>query len=173
MKGKSTKKKVVSPVVRRNKYYPTDMFTPAKALPHALVLISDSVRGEREDELFYDYMLDKAPDRDQAEIITAIRDDERKHFKMLREIYYQLTGKDLPAPENPAFIPPSSYLEGLKEAKFGELSAVERYRQILYAMPNVVLRNMVTEILTDEIKHGEKWDYLFTLNFAVPAHKTI
>ena len=37
------------------KYYPTYMYVPQYAYPEALRLIVESVSGEREDELFYNY----------------------------------------------------------------------------------------------------------------------
>lgn len=148
------------------KYYPTDMYYTENAYPNALRLIVESVQSEREDELFYDYLLGLAPTEEQRNIITSIRDDERKHNRMFREIYYQLTGQDIPpAPEAP-FQPPASYLAGIRKALFGELNAVERYRQILFGMSFLPFRNMVTEIYTDELKHASKWNYLFTLNYS-------
>ena len=146
-----------------DKYYPTYPYVPITAYPEALILIAQSVGGEREDELFYDYLLSIAP-QEQKEIIISIRDDERKHVKMFREIYWQVTGQDLPsAPEVP-FERPRNYCEGITKALFGELAAVERYRKILFGFEFLPYRNMITEIYTDELKHASKWNYLFALN---------
>ena len=43
------------------KYYPTYGYVPFYAYPEALNLIVQSVSSEREDELFYDYLLSVAP----------------------------------------------------------------------------------------------------------------
>lgn len=145
------------------KYYPTYMYVPAYAYPEALQLIVQSVSNEREDELFYNYMVSMAPP-DQKDIVASIRDDERKHNKMLREIYWELTGQDIPPVPETAFQPPRSYCEGITNALFGELAAVERYRKILFGLEFLPYRNMITEIYTDELKHGSKWNYLFALN---------
>ena len=146
-----------------NKYYPTQMYVPMYAYPEAINLISESVADEREDDMFYSYLFSIAPE-DQKEIIGSILEDERKHFKMLREIYWQVTGKDLPpAPETP-FEKPKSYCEGISKAIFGELAAVERYRRILFGFEFLPYRNMITEIYTDEFKHASKWNYLYALN---------
>lgn len=145
------------------KYYPTYMFVPMYAYAEALELIAESVGSEREDELFYDYLLSVAP-QNQQEIITAIRDDERKHAKMFREIYWQVTGQELPAGAEPVFERPANYCDGITKALFGELAAVERYRKILYGFEFLPYRNMITEIYTDELKHASKWNYLFALN---------
>jgi len=146
-----------------NKYYPTQMYIPMCAFPEALNLIAESVSDEREDELFYDYLLSIAPEV-QKEIIISIRDDERKHTKMFREIYWQVTGQDLPPAPDVPFERPKSYCDGISKAIFGELGAVERYRKILFGFEFLPYRNMITEIYTDELKHASKWNYLFALN---------
>lgn len=145
------------------KYYPTYMYYAANAYPEALRIIVESVSAEREDELFYDYLIQTAPN-DQKEIITAIRDDERKHFKMLREIYWEVTGQEIPPAPGVTFEKPESYCAGIKKALFGELGAVERYRKALFGFEFLPYRNMITEIYTDELKHASKWNYLFAVN---------
>ena len=59
---------------------------------------------------------------------------------------------------------PKTYLEGLKKALFGELKAVEKYRVIREAMPNRYYRDILFEIITDELKHSAKYNYLYTIN---------
>lgn len=151
------------------KYYPTYMYYTENAYPNALQLMVEAVRSEREDELFYDYILSLAPNEEQREIIVSIRDDERKHNKMFREIYYQLTGKDIPSVSDTVFQQPASYLEGIRRALFGELGAVVKYRQILFGLGFLPFRNMVTEIYTDELRHASMWNFLYTLNSAGSA----
>lgn len=147
------------------RYYPTYEYVPVYALPEALNLIVDSVGDEREDELFYDYLLSVAPPA-QREIIVPIRNDERKHARLFREIYWQVTGRDIPAAPEVTFEKPRNYCEGITRALFGELAAVERYRRILFGFEFLPYRNIITEIYTDELKHASKWNYLFTLNCA-------
>lgn len=156
------------------KYYPTYMYYTENAYPEALRLMVESVGSEREDELFYDYLLNNAPDKSQKDIIESIRNDERKHNLMFREIYYQLTGEVIPEGQNEEFNPPAGYLQGIEKALFGELAAVVRYRKILFGMGFLPYRNMVTEIYTDELRHASMWNYLFTLNYeGAPVTNTI
>ncbi|MDD4665702.1 MAG: ferritin-like domain-containing protein [Clostridia bacterium] len=145
------------------KYYPTYSYVSFYAYPEALKIIAEAVRSEREDELFYDYMLSVAPPA-QREIITSIRDDERKHAKMFRQLYWELTGQDLPPAQEVPFERPQNYCAGITKALFGELGAVEKYRKILFGLEFLPYRNMITEIYTDELKHATKWGYLFTVN---------
>jgi rubrerythrin len=135
-----------------------------KTIQEALKLVKQAVQGEREDELFYDYLISLAPTQEEKDIIASIRDDERKHNKMFREIYYYFTGQEIPVPSNVEFTKPATYLEGIKKALFGELSAMERYRIIRAGMPNRYYRDMVFEILTDELKHADKYNYILNIN---------
>lgn len=145
------------------KYYPTFEYVPFYALPEAINLIVQSVSSEREDELFYDYLLSVAPPN-QREIISSIRDDERKHFKLLKELYWEVLGRDIPPAPEMALEKPKNYCDGITRALFGELAAVERYRKILFGFEFLPYRNIITEIYTDELKHASKWNYLFSLN---------
>lgn len=151
-------------------YPPTDfsrpyhMQKPYKSLDEALLLVKAAVQGEREDELFYDYLISTAPTQEEKNIITSIRDDERKHNKYFREIYSFYTKQNLPAQTNVSFEKPKSYIEGIAKAKFGELAAVERYRDIKAGLTTEYYKDMVFEILTDELKHAHKYDYILYLS---------
>ena len=129
----------------------------------ALELVKGAVQGEREDELLYDYLISKAPTNEEKEIIRTIRDDERKHRKMFKFIYKFYTGKDIEASDGAEdFEKPESYIDGVKKALFGELAAMEKYREIRKGLPNRYHRDMVFEILTDEIKHAIKYNYIIS-----------
>ncbi len=133
-------------------------------LPGALQLIEKALEGETEDRLFYQYLISQAPSQQDRDIIGGIRDDEMKHYLLFRQIYQELTGKAMPpAPEMP-FEKPASYCAGLKDALMGEQKAVTRYRRILYAMKDRRHINMLTEIITDELRHFGLYNYLYTKN---------
>jgi rubrerythrin len=135
-----------------------------KTLQEALNLIKLAVAGEREDEVFYDYLISVAPSREEKEIIESIRNDERKHNQMFRKMYQDLTGQTIMAPTDVEFRKPKSFIDGIRRALFGELSAVERYRDIRAGLPERYYRDMVFEILTDELKHASKYNYILNLD---------
>lgn len=135
-----------------------------KSLQEALALVNQAVTGEREDELFYDYLISVAPSQEEKEIIQSIRNDERKHNRMFRKIYQDFTGHSIVTPENVTFEKPTSYIDGIRSALFGELGAVERYRDIRAGLPNRYYRDMVFEILTDELKHATKYNYILSMD---------
>lgn len=140
-----------------------DPYTYPDNIPGALQLIKNAVDGEREDELFYDYLISVAPDQEAKDIITGIRDDERKHNKMFRKIYMDLTGKNLIPKEDIQFEKPKNYCDGVKKALKGELGAVVKYRRILFALQSRMNINMLTEIITDELRHANLYNLLFSI----------
>lgn len=133
-------------------------------MPEALQLIEDAVKGETEDRLFYQYLIDTAPSPRDREIIAGIRDDEMRHYSLFRELYQSLTGNALPNVQSMEFEKPASYCAGLYKALYGEQSAVTRYRRILYAMRDRRDINVLTGIVTDELRHLGLYNYLYAKN---------
>lgn len=142
---------------------PVDPYTYPQNLPMALQLIRESVPDELEDSMFYNYLISIAPTQEDKDIITGIRNDEMKHFGLFRQIYYQLTGQLLPEPRV-RVTRPASYCQGLKKALLGEVAAVARYRRILYALQDRRQINILTEIITDEIRHSSLYNFLYSKN---------
>lgn len=135
-----------------------------KGLQNSLYLIRKAVAGETKDRKFYQYLIDTAPTREDKEIIASIRDDELKHYDMFREIYKDITGQyPVPLGEE-TFEKPSNFLDGIRQALFGELSAVEMYRKIYYGLKARKHRDMLFEIISDELKHSAKYNYIYTKN---------
>jgi rubrerythrin len=126
----------------------------------ALDLIKEAVQGERNDELFYDELIRLSPTSEQAQMIESIRDDEREHNRMFRDIYLELTGHPVTGISNEQFIKPSSYVQGLQSALMGELAAVEKYRRIWFGLPAGIYKDTVFGIILDELKHASKYNYL-------------
>lgn len=130
-------------------------------LNQAIGLIKKSVEGEREDELFYDDLIKQAPTEKEKEIIRNIRDDEKKHNQILRELYYSFTGQMLPTDTSVLNMDNKlSYKEKLEKALFGELDAVVRYRRIMGTMPSGNSYTLLMSIMTDELRHASKYNFL-------------
>ncbi|WP_423237132.1 ferritin-like domain-containing protein [Clostridium vincentii] len=138
--------------------------TNKKQSQQALKEVKQAVQGEREDELFYDYLISEAPTSEEKEIIGSIRDDEQRHNQLFRMIYEDFAGMEVPIGGEETFERPESYLDGIKKALFGELRAVEKYRIIRRRLPRGPYRDILFNIITDELKHASKYNYLFTLN---------
>ena len=129
----------------------------------AISMVKNSVQDELEDATMYEELINIAPNEEAKEIIKSIRDDEKIHNKLLREIFTELTGVVLPQNNGMADYKKTSYIDGIKKAFIGELKAVEKYREILTYMPNKNLYNKVLYIMTDEMKHAIKYNYLINM----------
>lgn len=141
---------------------PTNMyFGEVLTLNQAIDSIRKSVGNERDDELFYDAIIKQAPTENEKDIIRSIRDDEKKHNQILRELYYNFTGQILPADATTLNVDNKlTYKELLEKALFGELDAMVRYRRIMGTMPSGSSYILLMSIMTDEIKHANKYNYL-------------
>ncbi|AZR73429.1 hypothetical protein BBF96_08565 [Anoxybacter fermentans] len=146
-------------------YYPGPYpYMYDKSLKKTLELIRRAVADETRDRKFYEYLINQAPNEKEKNIIASIRDDEMKHFRMFREIYHDITGH-YPVPlDKEEFEKPASYLDGIEKALFDELETVEMYRQIYFGLRTRKHRDMLFEIITDELKHASKFNYLYTRN---------
>ena len=136
-----------------------ELITPYQAIE----LIRKSIGDERNDELFYDRLIEQAPTEKEKSIIQDIRDNEKKHNMILREVYYDFTGQVLQ--NNMNLMQDNmqnnlSYTENLEKALFGELEAVNKYRKILSAMPQGKWYTLIMSIMTDELRHSAKYNYL-------------
>lgn len=130
-------------------------------LNQAIELIRQSVGDEKEDELFYDSLIKQAPTEKEKEIIRSIRDDERKHNQILRQLYYEFTGQVIPV--DTAVVNANNeqiYKEQLEKALFGELNAVVRYRRIMGTMTSGNSYTLLMSIMTDELRHANKYNFL-------------
>ncbi len=134
------------------------------SMTEALNLIKEAVEGEREDRMFYDFLINNAPSNKDREIIKGIRDDEIKHAKLFRQLYYDHTGQVISPKQQVEFERPSTYCEGLIRALMGEQNAVKKYRKILFAMKDRSHINILTEIITDEIRHASLYNLLIHNN---------
>ncbi|MCB2295407.1 hypothetical protein LGK95_18145 [Clostridium algoriphilum] len=131
---------------------------------NSLDLIQEAVQDERADELLYDYLISVASTQEEKNIITSIRDEERNHRKWFREMYKYYTGVEIQSNNGENFIRPASYIEGISKSVFGELSAMEKYRFIREGLPSRLYRDTVFRILTDEMKHATKYNYILNKN---------
>ncbi|MGE7273325.1 ferritin family protein [Brevibacillus panacihumi] len=138
--------------------------TQNDGLQLVLRLIQESIADERHDEMFYDYLLSVAPSEKDKQIITGIRNDERKHNRWFRQIYTELTGQPpQEMPEREEFQKPESYLDGIEKALMGELKAFEKYRVIYQNIPEQ-FRDTIFVIMTDEMKHASYYNFLYAKN---------
>jgi len=128
----------------------------------AIQSIRDSINDEKADAMFYDMLISQAPTDDEKNIIMDIRDNEKRHNNILRDLYYFFTGQSVQNNnmQNGNSTNGLSYQENLEKALFGELDAIVKYRRILGTMPSGDCYTLIMSILTDEIRHACKYNYL-------------
>lgn len=126
--------------------------------------LKQAVQGEIEDALFYNYLISKALTSEEKVIISAIKEEELRHSKQLEGIYRDFTGMEIQTEEEENFEIPNSYQEGIKNALFDELRDVVKYRVIRSNLPEGQYKDILFNIITDELMHASMFNYLLTLN---------
>ena len=76
----------------------------------------------------------------------------------------ELKGQTLPRARGAKLMQPTSYCKGIKRALLGEQEAVQKYRSILFALEDRDQIDMLTEIITDELRHLGLFNYLYAKN---------
>ena len=136
--------------------------------PHmmqALDIIRDAVRKEAEKAAFYEYAIGQAPTAEEKKIIRGIKDSELRHLVMLKRLYEELTGETLDSAHTKAdFRRPSSYCDGLKRGLLDQQEAADKHKAILTALRGRRHINMVTGMITDELRHLGLFNYLYARN---------
>lgn len=136
----------------------------------AVNLINSSIENEQADAMFYTWLIQNIPKNleetkrvDIAQTIQGIANDEKLHNEILKSMYRQLTSEEpqVQASEE-TFQVPNSFEEGIVKALKGEVEAVRKYRKIMAGMPDNSYRDQVFSILTDELRHGILYNYIYT-----------
>ena len=134
----------------------------------AINLINSSIEGEKADAMFYEWLLQNIPTdleepqrMDIAQTIQGIANDEKLHNEIFKSMYRQLTGNEAVVEEE-TFQPPENFTEGIIRALKGEMEAVRKYRKIMAGLPDNSYRDQVFSILTDELRHGVLYNYIYT-----------
>ncbi|MCM0646964.1 ferritin-like domain-containing protein [Clostridium swellfunianum] len=127
-----------------------------------LDLIKEAMKDERHDRIKYKNMMEMSKTEKIRKQIEFAYMDEGKHYKMFQQIYYALTGKmiDIPAPQVETY---NKLIDAVETSINGELEAVELYRKIQSMLPNMKLRDMLFEIITDEQEHATRFVYVFSI----------
>lgn len=132
-----------------------------KSLSESLEIIKETVLDIHSKELLYNYLLIGSSSNEQQEHIRKIRNEERRHRTYLEDIYLEYTGYKLNIKKTVDFCSPKSYEEGIRQGIFGELEAVRKYRKIKEGLPHRHNRDILFEIITDELIHAGVFNYIY------------
>lgn len=127
-----------------------------------LKLLREAMADEKKDHRKYRYMMEMTDNKEVIEQINYAYEDEAKHYDMFKEIYEELTGKDIQvaAPEQEKY---NRLIDAVKSSINGELEAVELYREIRAMLRGKNHRDMLYEIITDEQEHATRFVYLYSM----------
>ncbi|KYH28948.1 ferritin-like domain-containing protein [Clostridium colicanis] len=141
-------------------------YQPSQELINLLI---EAMKDERADRAKYGRMMEMTKDKKVKRQIEFAYDDEGKHYKMFQYIYHMITGQliNIPVPEDKIY---DSLIEAVESSIDGELEAVELYRKIKSMLPNMQLRDMLYEIITDEQEHATRFVYLYTILHHMQHH---
>lgn len=128
----------------------------------ALVLIRKAVEGKRQDIEYGESLLTLVPNDEANIMLQPIIADDRQHELYYQTIYQAFTGESLviQSLKNDG---PLDFQEGIKRLIFRKSQQVELDRRILFAMHDHLHIHMLTEIITDELRHGTILNLLFLL----------
>jgi rubrerythrin len=135
-------------------------------------LILDMLRSamidEKEGSDYYLRLMSLATCVKDKEILKTISQNEFKHFKILEEIYTNLTGEKYDFCFEPRPIG-ANLAHEYEVCICAEISDFEFYRKLYFGFLNVQIRDMLYEIMTDEQNHAIKLSHLYSkLNLAKP-----
>ncbi|MGE5678924.1 MAG: ferritin family protein [Pseudomonadota bacterium] len=125
-------------------------------------LLKEAMKDEKSDYRKYRKMSEMTDNKEIIEQIRFAYEDESKHYDMFREIYEDVTGKDIQimAPEQENI---NKFIDAVKSSINGELAAVELYREIRAILKGKRHRDMLYEIITDEQEHATRFVYLYSM----------
>ncbi len=128
-----------------------------------LDLLIEALTDEQKDFVYYGKLMNMARSQEDKDIIRDIQMDEQKHFMLLSDIYYKLTGRK---PKIEAEVKPigRDLLAEYEKSIFGELGGNEFYRKLYFAFMNVQFRDIIFELMSDEMAHAVKFNYLYSKN---------
>ncbi len=140
------------------------------SINQAINMIRKCINDYGNEELFYSELIKNISNEKVLSIVKDIRDDDRRHNRLLKEVYSNLTGQMVPMDNYQSSFDDKSdkkdndISEQLEILLFDKLDNVEKFRKILGVMPSGENYTLVFAILTDELKNSSKINYLIHIN---------
>lgn len=136
----------------------------AAALPRCLNLIRRAAYSEYQNRMLYEYLMNQAPNEEHKNILTGIRNEENTHGKLLRQLYFNLAGQNLPPTGKGTFSPPSSYCDGLSRAISRKQEAIAYSQETAWYLSNINQAMRMADVAADEMRHSLLYLYLYRSN---------
>ena len=128
----------------------------------SLELIQYAINNEVKYILTLEQLLQLAPTDEEKALLLNIYNDDKKHYKYFEEI------RDNYLNQNPVKTQPihkvDSYINSIKVIKLDKLNAVKIYRDIFARIYDNYYKQIMFDIITDELIHAEILDHILYLN---------
>jgi rubrerythrin len=126
-----------------------------------LEMIAYAAEGEAAAVKYYTRLSEMLSGQDKK-TVHNIALDEAKHRRLFEELYTAISGARLPYGGNSHEKPePAEFsAEIFEERLYDELGDAEFYRQIYFALVNMDYRDILFEIMTDEMRHAQLMTFL-------------
>lgn len=135
-----------------------------KVLDNSLKLVKEAIESKKRFQPFYVYLVQSAHTEEERQIICDIWDNKIKHDKMFNKIYRDFTGVDLKIEPEKVCKEGKVYIVNIKIGLFKALKDVERDIRIREGLPEGYYRDMLFEIIMDELKHANEYNYILSEN---------
>ena len=129
---------------------------------YILEMIKSAMAYEASDANYYDRLAKMITCPEDSKLVHRIHHDENKHYNILKNIYYELTGEKIGDVEFEEKELSPELWQNFSKSIITELESAEFYRKLLFAFLNVELRDWMTEMMTDEQAHAQIMNYLFS-----------
>lgn len=129
---------------------------------YILEMIKSALADEATDANYYDRLAKMITCPEDSKLVHKIHHDENKHYNILKNIYYELTGEKIGDVEFEEKELSPELWQNFANSIITELEGAEFYRKLLFSFLNVELRDWMTEMMTDEQAHAQIMNYLFS-----------
>jgi len=107
---------------------------------------------------FYGQLLEQTPGEELKDYVRHAMEDEQKHYRVLGELYRELTGRTYETQAQPTEF--ANLRAGLKMAMDDEYEASEEYRDVYLRYNNLRVRDLFFELMHDELEHATRFQYV-------------
>lgn len=129
-------------------------------LQKLLELILNVVKNEAYSELMFDYLKVIAPSKVDQVLLDKILDEERLHYRRLKQIYTFLTNEEALA-DAPTFEIPETYEIGINEIFVQKIVSIDDYKKMIEQSWNIPsLKEELMIFKLDEMKHLSMLNFL-------------
>jgi rubrerythrin len=126
-----------------------------------LDIIAAAYEDEMESTTYYRKLHKLTKDPNDKETLRIICMDEHKHARYFSDIYKKLTGNSIEKKQVSQRPISLSLIEEYEKAMNKAIEAVEFYRRIYFGFANQEIRDILFEVISDEMIMVSKLEHLF------------